>query len=236
MDSFSPPRYLVDPVGCLSPEDREYYAALQASFPETSHIPGRDRKTISFRSEVTAIIKFVDRRVEDREIRACATGLVKVGNMLCVNTRQLKKLLHRCKSSINNGLQHLGFTAVKMKPGDDHLISESLPGIAHFPCIARQWTVRSCDVDLLQPHLIDRPASAAPDHRFFTIPILNNRKTLPMPQINTPVPIAPLSSVWLDGAETIDPPDIDFGEGIEGPVAEEPFVGLDDLDFGFSAM
>lgn len=237
MDPASPPPYLVNPIESLSAEDGEYYMALQASFPETSHLTARDRKNNSFRKEVTQIIDFVDRRDEDREVRACATGLVKVGNLLCVNTRQLKKLIHRCKSSINNGLQHLGFTAVKLKPGDDRLLAAALPGIAHYPCIARQWTVRSCDVDLIQPHLIARPASAAPDHRIFTIPIINNRKTLPLPQINTPAsvpPPTPFSSVWLEGADTIDPPDVDFRDEFDRPVTDEPFVGLDSLDFGFS--
>ena len=238
MNALSPPCYVTDPISSLSPEDRECYTALQMSFAQAGHPTSRDRRATSFCEEIARILRFVDRRNEDRELRVFAAGVAKMGNVMCVNTRQLKKLLRRCKSSINNSFQQIGFVAVKMKPCDDPKIAEFLPGIANFPFIVRQWTVRSCQVDVIQPHLVPRPVSAAPDHRIFTVPIIHPRKLLPLPQINGPAPPPPKpeplsNSVWMD---SVDDPAFGMDEEFAQPLENEPFLPLDSFDFGFSAI
>jgi hypothetical protein len=91
-----------------------------------------------------AIIAFVDRRPEDRELRAHATGLIRIASFLCVNTGVLKRLVRRCKSSIKNGLQQLGYTSIKVKTTGNSALATELTAL--FQCLPsnRQWTVRAC--------------------------------------------------------------------------------------------
>jgi hypothetical protein len=111
-------------------EDRLEFAHLQESFKSR---PTRARHTGFFHDELIRILEFIHRRPQQCGQRGIATGLLQAGPYLCVNTQQLRRLTGRCKSSINIGLQQLGFATVKTKAPLAKLDDQSAE---------RQWTVR----------------------------------------------------------------------------------------------
>ena len=174
-------RDLTDPFCALSRADACEYTRLQESFIRTQNAHVRDRRVSSFKQEIDSIIRFVDSRPEDRELRALATGLVRTGSYLCVNSQRLKNFVRRCKSSINNGFQHLGFDSVKSRTRSNSCLAAALPSIATQSNLGRQWTVRCIDQIVLE-----RPKSAAPVIRNpLPMPILNAKEPLPVPKIDT---------------------------------------------------
>jgi hypothetical protein len=158
--------------GVLSPGDYEEFVRLQQSFSRDPTSTPTHRGSVSFRSELMSIIDFVDRRPEGRELRACATGLIRVSSYLCVNTSVLKKLVHRCKSSINSSLQQLGYCAVKIRPCDNSLLASALASLLRAPTFGRQWTIRSCEPPV--PGQATRVKCATP-MRILPVPILPQR-------------------------------------------------------------
>lgn len=136
VESFS---ILNDPVDALCEEDRAQYLALRQSF-NTSMT--HDRHTATFQQEISRIIHFVDACPERREQRALAAGLIYTGSYFCVNTQQLRRLICRCKSSINNGFQQLGFGSLKMKAKAQSCLLSALPCLMNDTLSIRQWTVR----------------------------------------------------------------------------------------------
>jgi hypothetical protein len=76
------------------------------------------------------------------EARALLAGICFVGPAVCVNTRQLKFLLGRCKSSINGCFRQLGFVAVRTKAKARGFIAATLTSLKDRPEAIRQWTVR----------------------------------------------------------------------------------------------
>lgn len=132
-----------DPLESLTEEDKREYMALQESF-RTSQ--SSDRHTATFQQEISRIVRFVDICPDRREQRALAAGLIYTGTYFCVNTQQLRKLICRCKSSINNGFQQLGFVSLKMKAKAQSCLLSALPCLMHDAFSIRQWTVRTSAV------------------------------------------------------------------------------------------
>lgn len=136
------PRDLTSIINSLSRADASQYSMLKQSFIHSQNSRTRDRRGNTFKQEIDSIIRFVDSRQEDRELRALATGLIRTGSYLCVNSQRLKLFVRRCKSSINNGFQQLGFESVKSRSRSNACLTAALPSIANQTNLGRQWTVR----------------------------------------------------------------------------------------------
>ncbi|OHT12586.1 hypothetical protein TRFO_03596 [Tritrichomonas foetus] len=205
-------RDIPDPSFSLSRADAIEYAKIQESFIHSQNARVRDRRGNSFKNELDTIIRFVDSRPEDRELRALATGLVRTGSYLCVNSQRLKNFVHRCKSSINNGFQQLGFDSVKSRSRSNACLAAALPSIANQSNLGRQWTVRCIEKYNLQPQptdqsllpqsfSIERPKSVVPVIRTpLPIPILSSKNPLPVPkidQLRSNRPISPTFNIPL---------------------------------------
>lgn len=134
----------------LTTQDNEEYNRLKESF----NLSQQNRHSYTFQQEINKILMFVDRSSKDREQRAIAAGLFYSGSYFCVNTQQLKKLICRCKSSINNGFQQLGYTTIKIKPRVSFCLKNSLPSVANNPVLSRQWTVRTYLSDVLAQQIM----------------------------------------------------------------------------------
>ena len=132
-------------IDSLSRADASQYSLLKQSFIHSQNSRSRDRRGNTFKQEIDSIIRFVDSREEDRELRALATGLIRTGSYLCVNSQRLKLFVRRCKSSINNGFQQLGFESVKSRSRSNQCLTAALPSIANQSNLGRQWTVRCID-------------------------------------------------------------------------------------------
>jgi hypothetical protein len=86
------------------------------------------------------LLEFIERSPVGVESRCILTGVAFAGAYCCVNTRQLKSLLGRSKSSINGGFQQLGYVSVKARAAE--CIEAILPWLTKDVNAFRQWTVR----------------------------------------------------------------------------------------------
>lgn len=150
----------------LSAEDQAEYIALRTAFHNSSN---RERHGSSIQSDLQTIRAYIDRRKEMQEIRSIVCGISFSGSFICVNTSQLKCLLGRCKSSINNGFQLLGYFSAKTKVRQ--CIVNVLPSLLRDSSLLRQWTIRCTESSIKVP-----PPQLAQ--------LIPQRKPLPMPNIN----------------------------------------------------
>ena len=126
----------------LSQEDRNEYLRLRQSFHSGQKISSKDRRIVTFRKELNIVLQYLERSSQNMEARCILTGVCFVGPLICVNTRQLKSFLSRCKSSINGSFQQLGYVALKTKAKARNCCVAVLPALQNHQTVLRQWTVR----------------------------------------------------------------------------------------------
>jgi hypothetical protein len=180
-----------------------------------------------FSEDLLMLLEFIERSPGGREDRAILVGLAFAGPYVCVNTRQLKALLGRCKSSINGSFHVLGYASMKSRASE--CLAAVLPSLMKELPLLRQWTVRCasenapfCFASRYWPLpfapeavVIEIPPPRA-DHRPIPLPILGPEK----PEFD----LSPLRELEL---ATI--PDI----GIRlGELWDEPGGGADDAVHG----
>jgi hypothetical protein len=69
-------------------------------------------------------------------------GLFWFDEGLCINNGQLKSLLGKSKSSINEALVKLGYEAVNVSCAPDGNLMQAMQFLMEWPNAARQWTMR----------------------------------------------------------------------------------------------
>lgn len=126
----------------ISQEDKNEFIHLRNNFHHGQKISSKDRRIITFSKELSIVLRYLERSEENREERCVLCGVCFVGPIVCVNTRQLKSFLSRCKSSINGSFQQLGFVALRTKAKARSCVLTALPSLQNHQSILRQWTVR----------------------------------------------------------------------------------------------
>jgi hypothetical protein len=126
----------------LSPSDQRAYLTLMSRFRHETRPSEKDRNGTLFRQDIHSIVEFINSSSDGRENRSIVCGLAISGTFLCVHIRQLKNFIARCKSSLNNSFQRLGFCQVDTKRMFVDCMAAILPSIACDPSSTRQWTVR----------------------------------------------------------------------------------------------
>ena len=152
-------------------DDRKAYALLYHSTHDKND--GRkENHLISFQKDLNSVMSFIERRPECREERAIISGFYFTGSFICVNTRQLKFLMGRCKSSLNNGFQSLGYMSAKAK--SKQWFMNCLPSLLNDNNLFRQWTIRCLETKIpcKEKHVL----AAQPQPR-----VSETRKPLPLP-------------------------------------------------------
>lgn len=126
----------------LSREDQDEFMRLRTNFHNGQKISSKDRRIVTFSKELNIVLRFLERSSANLEARCILTGVCFVGPIICVNNRQLKAFLSRCKSSINGSFQQLGYVALKTKSKARNCVISALPMLQNHPNILKQWTVR----------------------------------------------------------------------------------------------
>ena len=190
----------------LSAEDRQAYEHLRESFAKKQTSLKRDRHVNSFSQELRHIVAFVERRPEGRELRAVNAGLMFNGTFICVNTKLLKILISRCKSSINSSLQQLGYSSLKNKAKAHECLISSISILKGNLELAKQWTVRysiaplcfpffstpvTCAVRPVPPPIpaisqMQNQEKKVIEKVMPPMPILNRSSPLVLPMVNLP--------------------------------------------------
>ncbi|OHT13086.1 hypothetical protein TRFO_03525 [Tritrichomonas foetus] len=133
----------------LSQSDKTEFLKLRNRLHQSQKTSVKDRRLVSFSNEMTTILRFLEQSESGREQRCILAGVAFAGPFICVNTRQLKSFLGRCKSSINGSFQQLGYVAVRTKSKAKTCVLSVLPSLSSDPNLLRQWTVRGAADDAL---------------------------------------------------------------------------------------
>lgn len=126
----------------LSQNDKVEFLKLRTQLHQSQKATVKDRRLVSFSNEMSTILEFLEQSDEGRQQRSVLAGVAFAGPFICVNTRQLKSFLGRCKSSINGSFQQLGYVAVRTKSKAKACVLSVLPCLSTDPNLLRQWTVR----------------------------------------------------------------------------------------------
>jgi hypothetical protein len=139
-----PPKASIPPYfwRLLSPNDKNEFTQLRSIFYQNKGSMARHRRALTFANELHMVLDYIERAPDNMESRAIVSGICFTGPIICVNTRQLKSLLSRCKSSINGILQELGYASLRPRSKTRSCIFAILPSIERTPEIARHWSVR----------------------------------------------------------------------------------------------
>jgi hypothetical protein len=130
----------------LSEDDRLEYMRLSQRFFADQKLSalvraGRERRGVVFMKEILAVLQYIERSSENTELRSIVTGLCIHGPFVCINTRALKGILCRCKSSINGLFQELGYGQWRARY-DREFVMLAMPSLRKDPSVLRQWTIR----------------------------------------------------------------------------------------------
>lgn len=131
----------------LSIEDQNEYIGLREAFHQVQKNPVKDKRFMHFSSELATLLAFTERSNVGVEERSIVAGIAFAGPYICVNTRQLKEFMGKCKSSLNGSFQQLGYVAIRTKQKAKECILACLPSLATDAISLRQWTVRHSSAD-----------------------------------------------------------------------------------------
>lgn len=131
----------------ISQDDKSEFQRLKNKFHLGQKASSKDPRLVAFSNELHAIIRFIDRLNQDQEKRCIISGVAFAGPFICINTRQLRDFLGRCKSSINGSLQQLGYVAIKTKSKARSCLLAVMPSLVDDQNNFRQWTVRYASHD-----------------------------------------------------------------------------------------
>jgi hypothetical protein len=126
----------------LPTDDKAEFFSLCSGFARDQSTLSRDPRVVTFPADLVRILKFIDRSPSNLEARAICTGICFLGPLICLNTRQLKGVMGRCKSSINGLLQQLGYVTLRTRATTRFCLLRALPILGQNSTQMRQWTVR----------------------------------------------------------------------------------------------
>lgn len=136
----------------LSDYDKIQYGYLRVALSGPMNKNQRNKRVETFVDALAAIKNFCIRGDYDDWKRCLVCGVCWLGDDIAVNTRQLRLLIFKCKSSINGSLLKMGFNITAGRTETAQKI------IRHFPVVRdntpeiRQWTIRrKKDPDTLEP-------------------------------------------------------------------------------------
>lgn len=126
----------------LSELDRATYTRIRVAFasPVCKH---RRNSSTKINGEILNSVKsFVIRSDEDDWKRALVCGICWMPDMIAINTRQLRLLLSKCKSSINALFLNLGYTTIPTNNDFATSLVRVFPNLKDNFAELRKWTPR----------------------------------------------------------------------------------------------
>jgi hypothetical protein len=139
---------VVDPnhFEVLTAEDVEGYRLVQQQLRDKfADAPRSSKIADSFRDVVDILRRYVmceDKQTQNRRGLVC--GIVWIGSVISINTRQLCKVIGKCKSSVNSGFHAIGYQKIDNCPVSTSALVNAFPFMRDNFTEARQWTFRKC--------------------------------------------------------------------------------------------
>jgi len=131
----------------LSEKDKVDYKMLKATLDACSSKRNRGHRTEAFDKIMESIRMYAEKGDEDDWRRFLVCGVCWMDNMIAINTRQLRLLISKCKSSINGSFQKLGYTTNQSHTESWKFLFDRIPLLKDNFSELRQWTIRCKNMD-----------------------------------------------------------------------------------------
>jgi hypothetical protein len=127
----------------LDEQDRAQYRRLREEFLAGNFRHTRNARLEQFDAILEKIRQYAERGDDNDWRRFLVCGVCWLHNAIAINTRQLRLLVAKCKSSINGSLQKMGYTTHVSHSESWRILFPRIPSLqGNFPEL-RQWSVRS---------------------------------------------------------------------------------------------
>lgn len=190
----------------LTDEDKEDYIRLREklAMPEFSNQRGRSKNTFVAALELTR--KYVNKSDVDSLKRSLVCGITWLSNGLAVNIQQMKLLMSKCKSSINNSFGLQGYETIPSGVDSAKELIVMFPFLKNNFSELRKWTIRKKDKGVTMPVQSEIYQSTSPKLEFsidamdipFATSVFQDRS---FDQITPPEVDIPVSSI----GDSLDP-------------------------------
>ncbi|OHT09611.1 hypothetical protein TRFO_21404 [Tritrichomonas foetus] len=126
----------------LSQDDQRQYHELRQTVGSPDNRYNRNKRLETFNEILDAIRQFCQRGDGEDWRRYLVCGVCWLGCDIAINTRQLRILILKSKSTINGALAKMGYTTIPIKSHDPTELVENIPFLKSHPQELRQWTTR----------------------------------------------------------------------------------------------
>lgn len=185
METFELPDPLPKFWEHLNEKDQREYAFLRKALSAPTCKNRRNRSNQTFTEIIEAIKGYVVQENENDAKRSLVCGICWLQNSIAINTRQLRLLISKCKSSINGSFQNLGYGTLPAGADSATSLIKVFPHLkCNFPEL-RQWTIR-------------QKVSQTPEPSMLVEYFHNQRKNQQQAQINKTEYISPAPSLEID--------------------------------------
>jgi hypothetical protein len=96
-----------------------------------------------FRAVIDAIEVFQNADSEDKWKRCLVCGICRLPNGIAVNTTRLRRLVFKCRSSINGSLRGLGYGLIVTDPSAIEELLNEIPYLREDSAEFRRWRIRT---------------------------------------------------------------------------------------------
>ena len=135
----------------LNHEDQIEYKKLKESLNNGRN--KRGKRLEAFADMLSAVKLYAVKGDQNDWKRCLVCGVCWIDNGIAINTRQLRLLIDKCKSSINGSLHRMGYNPTTATGDVNNSLVEKIPILkGNFPEL-RQWTVRQQAAATPQPKL-----------------------------------------------------------------------------------
>lgn len=126
----------------LDDDDKEKYNELRKVISNSDKRYKKNKRIESLQEALDLIQKFCIRNDLDNWKRFLVCGVCWMGQDIAINTRQLRLLIDKCKSSINGALSKMGYSTAPIKSSITAALLTYIPYLKGNFVEQRQWTVR----------------------------------------------------------------------------------------------
>jgi hypothetical protein len=126
----------------LTEADQTTYRQLKHDFTMGNVKRVRNNRLETFEGVLDAIRHFAERGDNNDWRRFLVCGVCWMENAIAINTRQLRLLVAKCKSSINGSLQKMGYTTNMSHSESWKILFPHIPLLKDHFAELRQWTIR----------------------------------------------------------------------------------------------
>jgi hypothetical protein len=127
----------------LSDTDKANYLTMRQALSSSACKHCRNHSAAMNQEIIGSIQSFVMRNDGDDWKRGLVCGICWLNSAIAVNTRQLRLLVSKCKSSINSMFQNIGFATIPTTNDYATAIATFFPLIKDNFAELRQWTIRA---------------------------------------------------------------------------------------------